>query len=161
MILRECLWMYEGQKVRIGAFSAFLYFGVVDDELFRAIKKIDPGCMTKSVTSVYKSQLNDDICIIYESPIHGRFWFEHEFLKAKENGNLFNQKAEVRTRVKRPKTLTYQQKKKLSEIGYDPSEYRYLMEDEGAEGFIKVFKDSNGKMSYSDDSIVWISKEEF
>ena len=156
MILRECLWKYEGRKVRIGAYSAFLYFGIVNDELFRDLKKIDPGCMRKDVLSVYKASLNDDIVIIYESNIHGRFWFEEEFLKAKEDGNLFNQKEEVRTRVKRPKMLSYQQKKKLSEMGYDPSEYRFLMEDEGAEGFIKVEKDSNGKMSYSDESIVWI-----
>lgn len=156
MILRECLWKYEGRKVRIGAYSAFLYFGIVNDQLFKDLKKIDPGCMTKDILNVYKTSLNDDIVIIYESNIHGRFWFEEEFLKAKEKGDLFNQKAEVRTKVKRPKALTYPQKKKLAEAGFDPSEYRFLMEDEGVEGFIRVVKDQDGKMSYSDDSIVWL-----
>lgn len=157
MILKDCLLRYEGRKVRIGAYSAFIYFGVVDENLIADLKKIDPGCMKKEIMSVYKASLNDDIVILYDSNIHGRFWFESEFLKAKEKGQLLNKK-EVRIGVKKPKALTYQQKKKLSGSGFDPSEYRFLMEEDGAEGFIKVSTDDKGKMSYSDESIIWLSK---
>ena len=38
--------------------------------------------------------------------------------------------------MKRPKKLTYEQKRKLSHKGFDPNEYRYVTEDEQALCFV-------------------------
>ena len=94
MTLKECLNNMIGQKVRIGAYSAYLYFGIVNDQMFKDLIKIDPKCMDCKVTDIRKSEFYDDIIIIYDSFTHGRFWFESEFLKAVERGELFVKKGE-------------------------------------------------------------------
>lgn len=159
MILKDLLKNVEGRKVRIGAHSAFLYFGVVDKKMFEDLEKLDPGCLDKEILDMYHSFLeNDELIIIYDSDAHGRFWFESEFKKAIREGRLFDKK-EVHIGVKRPKKLTYIQKRNLMNNGYNPEDYRFYMEDDGEEGFVKVINDSSsGKLKYDDSEIVWIRK---
>lgn len=158
MRLVEALDAYEGKKVRVGAYSAYLYFGIVDKKLREDMKKIDPGCMERLVKDIYNSEMNGDVVIIYHSNLHGRFWFESEFNKAVEQKLLFSGK-ENRVSVKRPKKLNYIHKKMFNDRGMDFSDYRVYAEDGNEIGFVKVSVDASGKLIYNEDDILWLEKD--
>ena len=161
MTLNEAIDIYKNQLIRIGPRTCYCYFGIAGEETKEFMEFYEKGSLDLQVIDICKSALDERvITIIYDSKLQARCWTLKEFQKSSE-WNAFKQNV-VSTKedknVRRPKKLTYIQKRELAKIVDDPENYRLFTEDDYAWGVVRVDTSGGGGMKINEDDILWINK---
>lgn len=87
-MLKDWLKDHKGELVKIGAQTAFLFIGYVDDDIERNLEKVVwthkpkiPSLLPREVITTYPSleEINEGTIVIVEGAEKGRYWTKNEY----------------------------------------------------------------------------------